>query len=329
MKPLVSICIPAYNGERWLRECLDSALACTADCEIMLVDDGSSDATVAIAKSYAEKDARVSVHVNPQNLGLARNWNRCLELAKGEWIKFLFQDDVLGTDAVEKMLGAAAGNTSFIAARRHFIFDEASSAEARKYYTETVLTLDKLAPGTIVFSPAQIVALSAAHPAVNFIGEPSTVMFRRSLIAAHGTFDPELRQICDLEYWLRIGSKDGLIYVPEAQIDFRIHETSVSALNAGGKKYVSSYLDPLRVVDAQLHSPAYESFRNYLSASDKQRLTLWLRMRAHEAKLAAADDVSKKELEKLFAERPGLRALANKFLNGLLYRFLLLRRGKS
>ena len=79
----MSICVPAYNGARFLRECLDSALAQTcADFEILVVDDSSGDNTAALARDYARRFPRVRVHVNERNLGLVANWNRCVELAQ-------------------------------------------------------------------------------------------------------------------------------------------------------------------------------------------------------------------------------------------------------
>src|SRR5437899_12562971 len=96
MQPSVSICIPTYNGAAHLAPCLESALNQTwTDFELLIVDDASSDDTVAITEACAARDRRVRVARNPRNLGLVGNWNRCLELAKGTWIKFLFQDDLL------------------------------------------------------------------------------------------------------------------------------------------------------------------------------------------------------------------------------------------
>lgn len=326
MEPIVSICIPTYNGARWLNDCMQSALACTVPSEIILVDDGSSDETVNMARALAEKHSNISVFVNENNLGLVANWNRCLEIAKGKWIKFLFQDDQLQPGSVEKMIEAAGDNYPFVAAKRNFVISEKSSAAARKFYTETVTTLDKIAPGETVFSAEKIVALAAVNPSVNFIGEPSTVLFRRSLITEIGNFDLKLKQICDLEYWIRIASRYGLLYVPEAQIDFGVHEDSASAQNAGGRKFNSTYLDPLRMVDAQLKDEVYASFRKNLQPAAEKRLRLWLGIRAYEARKNANDLQSKRELEVLFIERPHLRWLSGKMKNRMLFWILKMKR---
>ena len=94
MMPVVSVCIPTYNGAAYLSQCLDSVMQQTCQSmEILVVDDGSSDDSGAIAQRYEGVDRRVRVIANKEHLGLVENWNRCVDLANGEWIKFVFQDD--------------------------------------------------------------------------------------------------------------------------------------------------------------------------------------------------------------------------------------------
>src|SRR4051812_21562594 len=102
MNPVISICVPAYNAAGYLRQCLDSALAQTfKDWELVLVDNASTDQTVAIATEYARRDDRFRVHQNAQNIGAHANFNRCIDLAQGEWLKFLCADDWLEPECVE------------------------------------------------------------------------------------------------------------------------------------------------------------------------------------------------------------------------------------
>jgi len=100
--PLVSICIPTHNGARWIERSLRSAISQTYQpVEILIVDDASTDDTVNIATWF--RDPRIRVEVNKSNLGLVRNWNRCITLSKGSLVKLLFQDDMLYPTCVEKM----------------------------------------------------------------------------------------------------------------------------------------------------------------------------------------------------------------------------------
>lgn len=314
----MSICIPVYNGAKWLTACLESACACTVAGEIIVCDDGSSDQSVAIAESFAKKDKRITVYRNPKNLGLVGNWNRCLEIAKLEWIKFLFQDDRLHAGSVERMLEAVRPEVHFIAAKRNFVLAPNSSPESREYYTKKVLTLSNTAPGVTEFTADRISSLAAAYIARNFIGEPSTVMFRRSLIEWIGKFDPAFRQICDLEYWLRIATAHGLVYVPDAVIDFTVHDESVSAQNATQRK---SGFDAILLVDRILHHGHYSEMRQKLSSSELRRFLLWLRVQTYELRTKAPEAAAK-----FFSTHPHLKPISEKFGNWLLYRVARMRR---
>ena len=103
----VSVIIPVYNGELYLRECLDSVCAQTLkDIEIICVDDGSTDSSYDILQEYAEKDGRVSVyHQENQYLGIARN--NGLEHSDGEYVAFWDCDDTFEPDALECMYNRA------------------------------------------------------------------------------------------------------------------------------------------------------------------------------------------------------------------------------
>lgn len=79
-QPEVSICLPVYNGAKYLRQAIESVLAQTyGDFELLVSDDGSSDDSVAIAQEYAAKDERVIAWTNERNLGLFENYNLCIE----------------------------------------------------------------------------------------------------------------------------------------------------------------------------------------------------------------------------------------------------------
>ena len=93
----VSVCIPSHNGADFLPQAIESVLAQTfTDFELVVVDDSSDDASVAIARSF--DDPRLRLHANPARLGLVGNWNRCVELARGEYIYLFHQDDVMEPD---------------------------------------------------------------------------------------------------------------------------------------------------------------------------------------------------------------------------------------
>ena len=103
--PRVSVVIPVYNGAKHLERALDSALAQTMlDLEIIVVDDGSSDATFEVACRVATRDSRIRLLCNERNLGAAASRNRALGEARGEWIALLDGDDAWLPNRLERML---------------------------------------------------------------------------------------------------------------------------------------------------------------------------------------------------------------------------------
>ena len=105
MPKLVSILIPLYNAEQWFRETMESALSQTwLNKEIIIVDDGSTDNSLQLAKQYESKIVRV---VSQENGGAAEARNRAYEYAQGEYIQWLDADDLLAPDKIEKQMSVA------------------------------------------------------------------------------------------------------------------------------------------------------------------------------------------------------------------------------
>ena len=92
---MVSIAMVTYNGEKYLREQLDSILRQTyTDFELIICDDSSSDGTWKILTEYAKKDSRIQIHQNKSNLGFKKNFEKAVSFCRGEYIAFCDQDDV-------------------------------------------------------------------------------------------------------------------------------------------------------------------------------------------------------------------------------------------
>lgn len=119
-RELVSVIIPVYNVEAYLTECIDSVLAQTyPDMEIILVDDGSTDASGKICDSYENQDSRITV-IHQENRGLSEARNTGLDRAKGEYIYFLDSDDWILPETLELLTEKAetdSANVVFFDAR--------------------------------------------------------------------------------------------------------------------------------------------------------------------------------------------------------------------
>ena len=252
--PTVSVCIPTYNGAAFLRPCLDSVLSQSwRDIEVLVVDDVSSDDTLSIAESYSRRDHRISIFRNERNLGLVSNWNRCLTLARGEWIKFVFQDDALAPTCLERMIESAGNAHQLIFCGRDLIFEESVDHETRQSLRITP-SLHQLFPRERNVSPERIRDTTLKETR-NFFGEPTASLLHRSLIERFGGFNPHLAQLSDLEYWIRVASNVGLRYIPDSLASFRVHASSTSALNRASHLFRSRELDRLVL----LHEFAYNA----------------------------------------------------------------------
>lgn len=126
--PQISIIIPIYNVERYLRQCIDSILAQTfTEFELLLIDDGSPDGCPAICDEYAGKDARVRVF-HKQNGGVTSARNKGLDNANGNWIIYIDGDDWIEPTYVEELYNAAINNEADIAiCGFRFVYEDGSS----------------------------------------------------------------------------------------------------------------------------------------------------------------------------------------------------------
>jgi len=103
--PKVSILIPVFNRGKYIAECIQSALNQTySNFEVVVVDNASTDSTWDICKEYAEKDSRVRIFQNKENIGPVKNWKRCFDEANGKYGKVLFSDDLMLPTFLEKTL---------------------------------------------------------------------------------------------------------------------------------------------------------------------------------------------------------------------------------
>ena len=147
-QPKVSIIIPVYNTEKYLRECLDSVINQTLkDIEIICVDDGSTDSSPAILREYGENDSRVKVFTQEKsNAGAARNVG--LSRANGEYLAFLDSDDYFEPVMLEHMLACARERKADVVICRYNTFDERTG---KTFPSSGGLNTDRL-PAKKVFS---------------------------------------------------------------------------------------------------------------------------------------------------------------------------------
>jgi glycosyltransferase involved in cell wall biosynthesis len=260
--PRVSICVPTFNGELHLGQCLDSALAQTfSDFELLVVDDHSTDGTLTIAGQYAAQDPRVRIETGSANIGMVNNWNRAVELARGDWIKFLFQDDTLAPDCVSALLARAdAHKTQFAACFRNFLIEPGTPESSLGLYKSNVRQISALYKDAFL-PPEAVARFATRNVGINFVGEPTVTLIHQEIFHKVGTFDPAIVQRVDTEFWVRAGLASGIAMERKVLASFRVHERSASATNYATRQFADNYLDTLAMFYRYLYDPAYELLR--------------------------------------------------------------------
>lgn len=110
-QPMVSIGVPVYNGEDYLASTLESILGQSfGDCEVIICDNASTDATEAICAEYAARDSRVRYHRQPKNLGAAPNYNDVYHRSRGRYFKWSAHDDLIEPTFLERCVAALEAN---------------------------------------------------------------------------------------------------------------------------------------------------------------------------------------------------------------------------
>ena len=150
--PKVSVIIPVYNVENYLRECLDSIVNQTLkDIEIILVDDGSTDSSLSICNEYAQKDNRITV-LTQQNKGVGAARNKGLERATGDYLYFLDSDDFIKLETLEKLYSKITETNSAICFCKNNIYNENTKSVENIDWS----TNEKIIPQTETFSSDDI-----------------------------------------------------------------------------------------------------------------------------------------------------------------------------
>ena len=204
--PHVSVIIPAYNAEHYIAETIRSVLGQTyEDFEIIVVDDGSQDGTVAALEPFGSS---VRLHQQP-NGGVARARNTGVALAKGTWIAFLDADDLWLPMKLERQLACIGAPMTFT---------DRLNIGARGDLPELQSLVTPMQGGDI------FVALMREG---NFITNTS-VMIRRDLFEQMGGFYTGLNGTEDWDLWIRVAERHEIGFVAEPLVKYRFHESGIS-----------------------------------------------------------------------------------------------------
>ncbi len=220
--PLVSILIPAYNRPHYLKQALDSALNQTYNnIEIVICDDSTNDKVESIMNAYLEKHSNIRYYRNKRNLGQFENDLKLFELAKGEYINYLMDDDVFEPEKIERMMDYYINDVSeeikLVTSHRQLI-DENGNKLPNEGIAKKLFKEDKIMDGKELGNFMLINNF-------NLIGEPTTVLFRKKdLTEPFGTFNGR-KYGCNVDQasWLNLLSKGKVVYIADTLSYFRVH----------------------------------------------------------------------------------------------------------
>lgn len=217
--PRVSVVIPTFNRERYVRGALESVLKQTfRDLEIIVCDDGSTDKTVEIVRSI-RNDAGLPFRIEmlPFNLGVSAARNKAISLAKGEWIAFLDSDDSWKVDKLEKQVAFLDDHPDFIGVGCNFENVQSGGSLSSQY-------------GPYYFPDASSELFQLLYDC--YI-TTSCFMVKKDTLILAGLFDLSLKNSEDRDLWWRLPALGRIGYINEPLVRYRIHDASVSKRRSG------------------------------------------------------------------------------------------------
>ncbi len=216
--PAVSVCVPAYQAGAHLATAIRSVLGQNfADFELVVLDNGSTDQTSDIVRSFV--DPRIRLVRNEKTVSMTANWNRAVELCRAPLVKLLCADDALRPDClrIQHQVLAANPRLSMAVCRRDFL-----DASGRRLATGRGLS------GLLGEHDQVSVARRVIRHGGNPIGEPGSVLFRRSAFTSAGGFVEDMNLVLDIHLWLRLLAHGPMFGTEDSLAVFRISAGSLS-----------------------------------------------------------------------------------------------------
>lgn len=194
--PKVSICIPAYKEPELTTECLKSVCNQTfTDYEVIITDDSPDQSIEHVVSLFKDKIRSIKYYKNKETLGPAKNWNECIKMASGEYIKIIHRDDKFTfTNSLEQFVSEAKDNL--------FVFSGTRSKSAATGNVRDIIT-KKNALKNLRKKPLNLLT-------GNIIGAPSVTFFKKDNLF----FDTNLKWLVDVDFYIRMLQERSFSYIP-------------------------------------------------------------------------------------------------------------------
>ena len=230
----VSVCLPIYNGALYLRDAIHSILNQTViPQEIIVSDSGSSDGSENIVREEARRAQAKLIILPTKTPGMVANWNSAIRAASGKYIKFLFQDDLLHSNCLEEMVKVAESDKriGLVFSPRDLLVEPSVEEDLM---TQWLLQHPNLSAafGNLETNQAGSLLLRSSkllQGPLNKIGEPTAVLVRTDLFGNVGLFNENMRQLVDMEMWVRLMATSHVGYIPRALSSVRVHARQASS----------------------------------------------------------------------------------------------------
>jgi glycosyltransferase involved in cell wall biosynthesis len=241
--PPITIGLPVYNREKYLRTALDSLLSQTfGDFELVICDNASTDATAAIGQEYAERDKRVRFFRNDVNIGANRNFNRVFHLSRGKYLKWSTSDDYWAPQTLERLFPIIESDPAIVLCYPKTTICDAAGNPVEPYEDDLHLMEDSPADRFINLLERQ----RLCHQHLGLIRRD--MLARTSLLGDHIA--------CDINLLAELTLYGKFYECPERMFFRRFHAESSSAKkgpNADAVKHQLDFTDPRRVLGLRYH----------------------------------------------------------------------------
>lgn len=219
-EPLVTVTVPMYNNERFIRQTIESILSQTySNFELLVYDDNSSDCSFEVASSFT--DPRIRVFRNKRNLGPEGNWNRAIREVSGKYVKLICGDDILYPKCIEKQVAVLENDpmnmVSLVCSQRTIIDPDGKPIikkinlveKGRHNSTDIIRKIIRM--GT------------------NILGEPVCGLYPAALLPYTNGYSARVPYTIDLDFWMQLLKLGELHMIDEPLCAFRISDESWSS----------------------------------------------------------------------------------------------------
>ncbi len=243
-KPVVSVVMSVYNGEKYLRDSVESILNQTlGDFEFIIVDDGSADSSFKIMEEYARSDKRIVAIKNPSNLGLPKSLNIALKNTKGDFIARMDADDISLSERLEKQVRFLKENPSYGLVGTAYIEIDGNGKIIGNQRIRFLETDENIKKKIVGFNPFPHCA----------------VMFRKEIQDSIGFYNEEFKYAQDYEFWIRIMTRYKVRNLPEVLVHKRYSNNMISVNKEKAQRFyaVKAKIRAIRLLNMSFAKTVY------------------------------------------------------------------------